>query len=69
MYSGQGVAVFSDSILTSGMLNNTLEEVLQPTRFDGMLMTESPSLIKVGTNLNTLEKSPKDRTPLESLLM
>jgi hypothetical protein len=59
MHSGQGEAGFADSVLTSGMFNNTLEEVYQPTRFDGLLMTESPQLLKAEeTKFNTLEKSP-----------
>jgi hypothetical protein len=65
MNSGQA---YVDSDLTVGMLNNTLEEVLLPTNYEGLLMTESP---KGDGAFDTIDRSPKDRTPgvQESLMM
>jgi hypothetical protein len=65
MNSGQ---TYVDSDLTVGMLNNTLEEVLLPTNYEGLLMTESP---KGDGAFDTIDRSPKDRTPgvQESLMM
>ena len=65
MNSGQA---YVDSDLTVGMLNNTLEEVLLPTNYEGLLMTESP---KGDGAFDTIERSPKDHTQgvQESLMM
>jgi hypothetical protein len=50
------------------MLNNSIEEVLLPANYEGLLMTESP---KGDGAFDTIEKSPKDRYPgvQESLMM
>jgi hypothetical protein len=65
MNSGQA---YVDSDLTVGMLNNSIEEVLLPANYEGLLMTESP---KGDGAFDTIEKSPKDRYPgvQESLMM
>ncbi len=65
MNSGQA---YVDSVLTVGMLNNTMEEALLAANYEGLLMTESP---KGDGAFNAIEKSPKDRTQgvQESLMM
>ena len=65
MNSGQA---YVDSDLTVGMLNNTLEEVLLPANYEGLLMTKS---LKGDGAFDTIERSPIDRTQgvQESLMM